>query len=137
MQIAEVELYQATVPIDGVTLTWTAPGDSGMDGTASSYDIRYRLSPYDEDIDFETATQVAGEPIPQPAGSAESFTVTGLPVEATLYFAIKGADEVPNVSVHLQYGYIHTPNVAPAAVRRSRGKCRKRKLHGVEVDGNG
>ncbi len=116
VQIAEVELYQATVPIDGATLAWTAPGDSGSEGTVSSYDIRYSLSPIDEDIDFVAATELDGEPVPRSAGSTESFTVTGLPVEATLYFAIKSADEVPNVSALSNTVTYTTPIVAPAAV---------------------
>jgi hypothetical protein len=44
------------------------------------------------------ATQVAGEPDPQPAGETEIFTVGGL-TPATLYhFALRVADEVPNWS---------------------------------------
>ncbi len=82
---------------NSVTLTWTAPGDDGDEGTATLYDIRYSTSPIDES-NWDDATQVEDEPAPQSAGSAESFTVTGLYPSTTYYFAIKTADEVPNWS---------------------------------------
>jgi hypothetical protein len=77
-------------------LTWTAPGDDWKTGTASKYDIRYSTDPITEGT-WDQATQCDGEPIPQPAGSGESFTVTGLGHGAH-YFAVKTADEVPNWS---------------------------------------
>jgi hypothetical protein len=80
-----------------VTLTWTAPGDDSTTGTASQYDIRYSLAPITE-LNWHDANQAAGEPSPQPAGSQESFDVTGLQPGTTYYFAIKTADEVPNWS---------------------------------------
>jgi hypothetical protein len=79
-------------------LTWTAPGDSGMTGTATSYDIRYSTSPIDSDGAFLGATQATGEPTPRAAGSAEGFAVTGLSSGVTYYFAMKSSDEAPNVS---------------------------------------
>ena len=82
---------------DSITLTWTAPGDDGDVGVASQYDIRYSTSPIDEG-NWDTATQVVGEPAPKPAVSAESFVVTDLLPGTTYYFAIKTADEVPNWS---------------------------------------
>ncbi len=80
-----------------VDLTWTAPGDDGSVGTARTYDIRYSTSAID-DTNFASATAATGVPAPQAAGSAESFTITGLPTGVLHYFAIKTSDEVPNVS---------------------------------------
>ncbi|HUW82233.1 MAG TPA: fibronectin type III domain-containing protein, partial [Phycisphaerae bacterium] len=80
-----------------IQLTWTAPGDDGSTGTASSYDVRYSMSLIDAG-NWASATQATGEPAPQVAGSAESFIVTGLSAETTYYFAIKTSDEVPNES---------------------------------------
>ena len=45
-----------------------------------------------------SATQVAGEPLPQAAGTSETLVVTGLTPSTTYYFGIKVADEVPNWS---------------------------------------
>ncbi len=78
-------------------LTWTAPGDDANAGQAASYDLRYSTSPITE-ADWGAATQVTGEPLPQPAGSAESFSVTGLSPGTTYYFAIKTTDDFGNVS---------------------------------------
>ncbi|HUV30422.1 MAG TPA: fibronectin type III domain-containing protein [Acidobacteriota bacterium] len=80
-----------------VALSWTAPGDDGTSGTAAEYDIRYALVPI-TDANWDAATEVSGEPTPQAAGSAESFTVGSLGPNTTYYFAIKTADEVPNWS---------------------------------------
>ena len=82
---------------ESVVLAWTAPGDDGGSGTASAYDIRYATSPI-SDLNWNSASQVSGEPSPQIAGSSESYTVTGLDPGTTYYFAIKTADEVPNWS---------------------------------------
>ena len=84
-----------------VDLSWTAPGDDGNQGQASTYDIRYvpyANGPIDTETEWNGATQVAGEPNPGSAGTSESFTVGGLTPGASYYFALKTADEVPNWS---------------------------------------
>ncbi|MBI2930059.1 MAG: fibronectin type III domain-containing protein, partial [Planctomycetes bacterium] len=81
-----------------VTLTWTAPGDDGLAGTAAVYDVRYSTSAITSDAAFAAATAVAGEPMPMAAGFAQSMTVMGLSPSTTYYFAMKTADEVPNWS---------------------------------------
>ncbi|MBI2037759.1 MAG: hypothetical protein HYT15_02405 [Candidatus Magasanikbacteria bacterium] len=78
-------------------LSWTAPGDDGTTGTATSYDLRYSTSAITEG-NFASATQVAGEPTPSAAGSSNSMMVTGLSTSTVYYFAIKTSDEVPNTS---------------------------------------
>ncbi|MFZ1683887.1 MAG: fibronectin type III domain-containing protein [Candidatus Zixiibacteriota bacterium] len=87
----------ASVNVDAATmlLTWTSPGDDANVGTATTYDIRYSLSPITA-ANWSSATQVTGEPAPRIAGSPESFTVNGLNPGTTYYFAIETADEIPN-----------------------------------------
>ena len=80
-----------------VTLTWTAPGDDDNTGTASSYDIRYSSATI-TNANWGSASQCSGEPVPQAAGNAQTFTVTGLSPDTTYYFAMKTADEIPNWS---------------------------------------
>jgi len=82
---------------NSVNLSWTAPGDDGNSGTASSYDIRYSTVSID-DSNWGSATQISGEPNPSSAGSSESMTISGLSSSTTYYFAIKTSDEVPNIS---------------------------------------
>jgi len=92
-----------------IDLAWTAPGDDGSTGTATSYDIRYSTSTITEG-NWSSATQVTGEPTPHVANSSESMTVTGLSPSTTYYFAMKTSDEVPNVS-----GISNVPSAATAA----------------------
>ena len=80
-----------------ITLTWTAPGDDNNTGTATTYDIRYARSAINSG-NWASATTVTGEPTPAVAGTAQTFTVTGLSSSTTYYFAIETADEVPNWS---------------------------------------
>lgn len=80
-----------------IDLDWTAPGDDGSLGTATTYDIRYSTSIITEG-NWASATQATGEPTPSVAGTAESFTVTGLDAATTYYFAIKTIDDASNES---------------------------------------
>ena len=105
---AVTDLATGTVLSTSVQLTWTAPGDDGATGTATTYDVRYSTSTITAG-NWASATQATGEPAPQVAGSAETFTVTGLSPSTTYYFAIKTSDEVPNES-----GLSNVPTVATA-----------------------
>ena len=85
-------------------LAWTATGDDGAVGTASSYDLRYSTSPIDS-TNFDSATPVPGTPAPKAAGGAESFEVSGLDYNTQYYFALVVADEQDNRS-----GVSNSPN---------------------------
>jgi len=102
-----------------VSLTWTAVGDDGHEGTAACYDLRYALDDITTES-WESATQVIGLPDPQPSGSAESFTVTDLTPETTYYFALKVGDEVPNWSALSNVACVTTPSLSDStALARS------------------
>jgi hypothetical protein len=80
-------------------ISWTAPGDDGSTGTATTYDIRYSESPIIDSTSWDAATPAPGPlPVPQPAGTTEYFYVTGLESNTSYYFAIKTEDEIPNPS---------------------------------------
>jgi hypothetical protein len=97
-----------------ITLTWTAPGDDGNNGTATIYEIRY----FTESITGENwaaATNATGEPPPEEAGITQKFTVTGLSLETKYYFAMKTSDEVPNISpLSNVVSYTTLPNQTPS-----------------------
>ncbi|PWB68984.1 hypothetical protein C3F09_10795 [candidate division GN15 bacterium] len=97
-----------------VTLSWTAPGDDGRTGQASIYDLRYSLTPITE-ANWSSAVKVWGLPSPGPAGSRETFIVTGLANSTTYYFALKSGDEVPNWSPMSNVVSRTTPAAPPAA----------------------
>lgn len=81
-----------------VTLTWTAPGDDGVTGTASSYDVRYATNPIDSAADFVGAVKATGVPAPKVAGSTETFSIAGLSKATIYYFSVKAVDESANAS---------------------------------------
>jgi len=86
---------------DTTTVEWTAPGDDGNSGTATTYQLRYRttaISGTDTLSWWNAATSVANLPAPRVAGSTESMVVRGLNRTLTYYFILRTADEVPNWS---------------------------------------
>jgi len=87
------DLATGNVTHESIALTWTAPGDDGMTGQATEYDIRYATSIINDTSSFNSATQATDIPIPQPPNSPESFTVTGLSSNTTYHFAIKTRDD--------------------------------------------
>jgi hypothetical protein len=89
---------RAQVTETSVTLAWTAPGDDSLTGQASRYDLRWSLTPISTLSQFDLATAVPNPPLPQPAGAAESATVTGLTPQTTYWFALQTLDEAGNAS---------------------------------------
>ena len=86
---------------DSIALRWTAPGDDGNVGRASTYELRYSESTVaaaDTVTWWSNATSAGTLPAPRSAGSLESFTVAGLDSGKTYHFVIRTADEVPNWS---------------------------------------
>ncbi|UCG51197.1 MAG: hypothetical protein JSW58_13505 [Candidatus Latescibacterota bacterium] len=82
-----------------VAVVWTSPGDDGLKGTASEYDIRHSTSLITEE-NWGQATPVDKKnlPSPKPSGSIETTVVLGLASGATFYFALKASDEKSNWS---------------------------------------
>ena len=104
-----------------VLLQWTAPGDDGTVGRATSYDVRYRttaISGTDTTTWWNGATQATGEPAPRVSGATDSLRVRGLQPLTTYYFMIRAADEVPNWSGYSNVAVKSTSGdaTAPAAV---------------------
>ncbi|MCP4580551.1 MAG: fibronectin type III domain-containing protein [candidate division Zixibacteria bacterium] len=94
-------LYVENLDGGWVILHWTAPGDDGNSGQASTYDLRFQdsnLGPIDTDQEWQSATQVIGEPDPSPAGQMNYIVVSGLEPRASYYFCIKTLDEYDNCS---------------------------------------
>lgn len=107
------DLAAGPVTPASITLSWTAPGDDGMSGNASRYDIRYSTQAIDES-NFSAAPAIAQPPVPAPPGSSQSVVVTGLAPGTPYTFAIKAADEVPNWSTLASTPFVATRvNAAP------------------------
>lgn len=108
---SSVALSLTTSGLSGgqIKVQWTAPGDDGNTGTASSYDLRYSTSAsITDDTTWANATQVSGEPAPSSAGTAESFTLSNLSPGTTYYFALKTTDNAGNIS-----GLSNSPSSKP------------------------
>lgn len=88
---ASIELTRLA---DTVIVSFTERGDDGTDGTATSFDLRYKSGTWD----WATATAATGEPTPLGNGTAVRFTLSGLTADTAYTLAIKSDDEVPNTS---------------------------------------
>lgn len=80
-----------------VTMAWTAPGDDGMSGTVSQYDMRMDTRPINPD-EALLAPVIGGEPDPAPGGETQRMTIIGLTPSTTYWFAVRAQDRVGNVS---------------------------------------
>ena len=83
---------------EAVTLAWTAPGDDGMRGTATAYDLRYAERPIESPSDFARATPVNTSMRPDTAGTAQRITLTDVPKGTPLYFGLATVDNASNTS---------------------------------------
>jgi hypothetical protein len=91
------DLVAQAVDEDTYRLTWTAPGDDGVIGQATSYSVRHSRFPITS-ANWSRSTEVSNPPAPKPSGEIEVLDVDGLMGETNYYFAIKTADEVNNTS---------------------------------------
>lgn len=78
-------------------LSWTAPGNSGMDGRAGDYELRFSTEPITEE-NFEEAPALDLLPNPSIAGTTETFVVRGLEANTTYYFGLRAVDVFGNES---------------------------------------
>lgn len=97
-----------------VIVKWTAPGDDGMVGQVSSYQVRAcevtdsTLFNWDmADVFYDYTNPMA------PSGQPDSVVMTGFNSESHYCFAVKAADEVPNWSVQSNIFCVATPDAIP------------------------
>jgi hypothetical protein len=98
-----------------VRLTWTAPGDDAVTGTATLYEIKVADVPITAG-NFTSVADISrwiNAPLPQAGGSAETMVVFGLNPDSTYYFAVRALDEVGNAG-----GVSNSPSTAPHAGAR-------------------
>lgn len=97
--------FPAHSQVTSYTLTWTAPGDDGNVGTATTYEMRWSTVRPDTTSAsamngwWDSATPVTNMPRPESAGETQEVDVPGSFTTGTsYYFVIRTADEVPNWS---------------------------------------
>lgn len=92
--------------VASITLDWTAPGDDGSIGTASSYQMRWSSSRPDTtsqaalDAWWTASASVPSLPAPLLAGTRQSVTVVGPFGPGSYYFVMRASDEVLNWSAY-------------------------------------
>jgi len=94
---AVVNLTASARSVTSLELSWTAPGGDGADGAVRRYDLRWTTGALDDGT-FEGAAPLTGVPDPAPAGTTQSFMVSGLLPGTTYRFAIKSVDLAANWS---------------------------------------
>jgi Subtilase family len=78
---------------DATSMSWTAPGDDLLCGTADHYEVVESNTPI-TGANFGSATPVPGAPAPTSPGSTQSMT---LPASHDKYVAIRAVDDQGNV----------------------------------------
>jgi len=89
------DLHAIDATETSIDLEWTSTGDNGVDGTATSLQLRYSTAPITA-VNFANATLAPNLPAPAPAGVKQTFEVTNLDDNTTYYFALKIFDEAGN-----------------------------------------
>jgi trimeric autotransporter adhesin len=107
-------LTSTSINETSVALRWNASGDDGNTGQATSFDVRYSTTPITT-ANWNSATQVNGEPAPGNPGTTHNFTVNGLARQTTYYFAVRALDEVGNLSAISNVLQVVTPDQTPPA----------------------
>jgi hypothetical protein len=100
INIDNPDLAFTIIPGD-VILYWTATGDDGEIGRATSYDLRYLPAdqgPIDSEGKWNQAIQISREPVPSYYGQVDSMLVRGLAPGESYYFCIKAIDDAGNSS---------------------------------------
>jgi ferredoxin len=102
---------------DDITLSWTAPGDDGNEGTAVSYEIRVSQNEITA-VNWEAADILPNPPAPQIAGTQQSYTTDYAQSGIQYYFAIRATDDSQN-SAEVSNNAAATlldDTIAPAAI---------------------
>ena len=99
--ITNVRITGVNTSALSVTLEWTATGDDGRRGRASTYDLRYASEPITSVSDFEQATPLPTNIPPAEAGVDQSVVVDetdGLEEDQTYHFALRAKDNAGNAT---------------------------------------
>lgn len=105
---------------DTLRVSWTAPGDDGSVGRATSYELRIAVYPMTA-ANFSSGLILPGLPDPRDAGTRQSHVVRGLVRGTTYWLAMRTMDEAGNWSgvsnvVRFDWPADAAPPAAPAGV---------------------
>ncbi|EKJ88751.1 fibronectin type III domain protein [Leptospira meyeri serovar Hardjo str. Went 5] len=96
---ADVTTLTATAMTnESIQLSWTAVGDDGNTGNATSYEIRRSASVINTDADCDNSHEVTNSISSIPVGTNINFLATQLSADTRYYFCVRAYDEVGNKS---------------------------------------
>ncbi|NIX14682.1 MAG: hypothetical protein GWN11_02065, partial [Candidatus Dadabacteria bacterium] len=137
------------------TIEFIAPGDDGITGIVTIYDLRYfdefelalLLGDTVDNVPFVTiqqvvqsmfadATQIQGEEFPQSSGTAQSIFIPRLDIfgETRYYLTMVSRDEVGNQSSPTNVVEATTGFVGSSFINSSEGSCFGQSIAGVKID---
>lgn len=91
------DLIVSNTSINSMQLNWTAVGDNGLEGTATSYQIKVFESEITSD-NWDDIDDYDQNMTPQIVGSIESIMISGLQFSTHYFAAVKAIDEANNFS---------------------------------------
>lgn len=117
----EAQLADPALVTETVVLRWTAPGDDGLSGRASHYDLRYSrygITGADTLGWWNAATRVSlWNKIPALPNMPDSLRVLGFTPGYRYYAMLRTCDEIPNWSPYSNLAIIEATDLtAPKAV---------------------
>jgi len=120
--LTEAQLTDPTIASQSVVLRWTAPGDDGLYGRATRYDLRYSLysiSGTDTLGWWNAATRVnLWNKVPAQPGMPDSLRILGFTAGYRYYAMLRTCDEVSNWSPYSNLAVISATDLqSPMAVR--------------------
>ena len=114
-------------------VTWTAPGDDYMIGTAAQYDVRWSNTPITSSS-FWSATSLSGAPVPLVARSTQQMPLRGVS-GSTVYIAMRTLDKAGNISALSNVVCLGSCGMSRAAsIARSSLPVVARTLGGAGID---
>jgi hypothetical protein len=113
---AKIDDASITTPTSGdVVFTFTAVGDDGRCGTATTYELRGSPLPITE-ANFASATPIAA---PAPAAAGESESIGFTPPPGAIFYALRAVDEAGNAGPITASGPTLICGQAPAPICRA------------------
>jgi len=94
---AITDLSVESVSTDEITLTWTAVGDNGLEGSADNYTVKIDTNPITE-TNWNNIEEYPNDLVPLNSGEQEELIITGLDDNTTYYAAVKAVDDMNNIS---------------------------------------
>jgi hypothetical protein len=110
---AITDLAAASATESSVTLQWTAVGDDGSSGAASSYVVRYATRTLSTVADYFESTDLANTVGAPAAGTLTGLTVGGLSPATTYWFLVVGQDDGDTANGNFKLGGL--PSNAPVS----------------------